>query len=179
MSGNKAKISVLTLILASMVISGCSNAAVQAETDSEPIQALEEINTIYDAGTYLGALKDCFHAYAESSYTFTDKLEAYNFTGARKSLDDMEASLKKLGSINAPEKYSYYQKKLADSLDFEYNYINNCRKFLDICDKGDSVTEADKAELDRLNAELGNVPKEFTDAYVETVKAVNADIKQE
>lgn len=194
---NRCKAIVLSLILASVIISGCGNnnlnptkpettAAAVTEADKETNAAKNDDNNVSSASkngddkeaakAYLEQLKDTFHEYANSSFPLADELEAYHFDEAEKCLDNMKAALDKIKDIAAPSAYSAMQAKLVSSLTTEYDYINLCRKFIGYCKKGDDLTEDEKIEVEAINKELELTSGNFTEVYLDLVKTVKADI---
>ena len=194
---NRCKAIVLSLILASMIISGCGNnnlnpakpettAAAVTEADKETNAAKnDDVNASSAskngddkeaAKAYLEQLKDTFHEYANSSFPLADELEAYHFDEAEKCLDNMKVALDKIKDIVAPSTYSAMQAKLVSSLTTEYDYINLCRKFIGYCKKGDDLTEDEKIEVEAINKELELTSGNFTEVYLDLVKTVKADI---
>ena len=194
---NRCKAIVLSLILASMIISGCGNnnlnptkpetpAAAVTEADKETNAAKNDDDNASSASkngddkeaakAYLEQLKDTFHEYANSSFPLADELEAHHFDEAEKCLDNMKAALDKIKDIAAPSAYSAMQAKLVSSLTTEYDYINLCRKFIGYCKKGDDLTEDEKIEVEAINKELELTSGNFTEVYLDLVKTVKADI---
>lgn len=194
---NRCKAAVLTLVLASMIASGCGQTNIQTNTES-PAPAAETEAAVQDNGgsgdetasrdggesdkaeakAYLEALKDPFHEYANSSYSLSDDLEAYRFDAALNDLNNMETALSHLESVSAPAIFAEQQKKLCGTLPSEREYIDNCRKFIGYCKKGDALTEDDKKEVQKINEALDSAEGEFAQVYLETVKAVKAEIEK-
>ena len=192
---NRCKATVLTLVLASMIASGCGQTNIQANTAS-PAPAAETAAATQDnsgsgdetasrdggksakdeAQAYLEALKDPFHEYANSSYTFSDDLEAYKFDDALKDIDAMEIALSHIESISAPAIFAEQQKKLVDTLTGWREYLNNCRKVIVYCKKGESLTAEDEKEVQKLNEAIDSASGDFAQTYLETVKAVKAEL---
>ena len=167
---------VLSLILAAMIASGCGGAQPSA-SPAVTTAAGAEVRVAADGKEYLETLKEVFHEYAESSFPFTDHLEAKDFDAAKKDLDNMEAALSKVENITPPEQYADQQKKIVDSLKSEREYLSNCRKFMGYCEKGENdLTAADAEEVHKLNKALEEAPADFSNTYIEVFRAVKADI---
>ena len=192
---NRCKAIVLSLVLATMIASGCGNSnlnptkletTAETEADKETNAAKNDDGDASSASkngddkeaakAYLEQLKDTFHEYANSSFPFADELEAHNFDEAEKTLDNMEAALDKMKAIEAPSEYTVMQTKLVSSLSTEYDYINLCRKFLGYCKKGDDLTEDDRIEVEAINKEIEQTTGFFTEVYLDLIKTVKADI---
>lgn len=165
-------------IIAALTVSGCAGNA--QSQPAPPAEASESaaVRVPADAKEYLEALKETFHEYANSSFSFPDDLESLKFDEAKKDLDNMEAALKAIENIAAPEQYTDLQDKLIGSVATEREYLENCRAFIGYCEMGDSITEDDVNEVQKLNEALDNAPADFAETYLEVVKAVKADIDQ-
>ena len=203
MPKNRCKVLVLTLVLASMIVSGCSNSNMNptkpetaAGTAEVTASAKEKAEDDDEAGAsvasksnddekekqiakdYLDRLKDAFHKYSSSSKAYTDDLEAEKFDDARKDLEDMENALNELGNIDTPEKYHIEYTVFCDTLRPEHDYVNLCRRFMVFCEKRDSLTKEDEIEIQALTDEMALTPVGFSEKFLSLVKKVKADIEK-
>lgn len=167
---------VLSLILASMIASGCGGSSQPAASSSTAAAASTASRTPSDGKEYLEALKEAFHVYANCSYQFSDDLEAKKFDAALKDIDSMDAALSDIESVTPPEQYADQQKKIIDSIKTEREYLTNCRTFIGYCQKGSDITEDDLKKVQELNKTIENAPTDFADTYIEVFRTVKADI---
>lgn len=180
MFAERYKTAVLTLVLAGMIITGCScgNAAPAPSAgqttlqDNARVPSSPELN----AQEYLNTLKDTFHSYAEANKELTEALGSSDIPAFRTSLDKMKEALSGFENINPPSTYADRHEKLIQSLSGEYEYMENCSKFMDIAEKGDAITEDDKKEVDEILEKIKNAESEFPQLFLDIVKEVKADL---
>ena len=128
---------------------------------------------------YRDDLKETFNAYGDAYDIFSDAIVAYDYETAKKALEDTDNALTAIENITAPPQYADIQKKYADSIQHEHEYLELCRKFIAYSERVKSLTEDELKDFQAVTDSMGENANtsEFIDLYMKAVKAVTADIK--
>lgn len=127
------------------------------------------------AEEYKTAISDGFSEYTEATKAYINHMSNGDHAEAAKMTDSCIAPLDKLSALNAPDKFKSYQQKIFDGVKSEKEYLGNVKKFLELADRADSLSEGELAEYIALTDKMDAAASEalFVNAIMDAVKALS------
>lgn len=166
---------------------GRSPALFGQEVSAEILTATKSKNS--SAEKYMDELRSGLREYSDHASDYSKALEKGDYKGAEKALDKAESALKSIGKLKAPSKYASNQKKLAAAVEKEQEFVELEKEFIELYKKYDKLskiknpTKKDEKEAAKLAKDVEAITEKmesldtgFGDVFLETVKAVKADI---
>lgn len=124
------------------------------------------------AQKYLDTLKNIFHEYVGYNGDMSAALDSMDFDAAKRAAEEMDRVLSSFRDIDAPSDFADMHEKLCSSAETERKYNALCKRFTELCAKGDDLSESEKTELEEIVDSMQSFESDFGDVMLEVFKAV-------